>query len=46
MARFYAVGLGLLFLGEGQEAETLIETLDSIEHPIGKYSKIVVEICS
>lgn len=23
-----------------------METLDSVEHPIGKYSKMVVEICS
>lgn len=46
MARFYGVALGLLFLGEGQEAETLMETLDSVEHPIGKYCKSVVETCS
>ncbi len=46
MARFYGVALGLLFLGEGSEAETLIETLESVEHPIGVYSKIVVETCS
>lgn len=46
MARFYGVALGLLFLGEGSEADTLIETLDSVEHIIGKYSKMVVETCS
>lgn len=46
MARFYGVALGLLFLGQGQAAETLMETLDSVEHPIGKYSKMVVEVCS
>ena len=46
MSRFYGVALGLLFLGEGKEADTLLETLDSVEHPIGKYSKMVVETCS
>lgn len=46
MARFYGIALGLLFLGEGSEADTLLETLDSVEHPIGRYSKMVVETCS
>lgn len=46
IAKFYGVALGILFLGEGREADTLMETLDSVEHPIGKFAKSVVDSCS
>merc|ERR1719281_1661144 len=40
---FFAVGLGLLFLGQQDAAETTLLALDAISHPVGKYCKITVE---
>ena len=45
-ARYFAVGLGLLFLGAQEKSEAIIEALSIIEHPIAKYAVVCIEGCS
>mmetsp|Transcript_89131 Transcript_89131/g.277051 ORF Transcript_89131/g.277051 Transcript_89131/m.277051 type:complete len:880 (+) Transcript_89131:2-2641(+) len=40
---FFAVGLGLLYLGQQDSVEATLAALDAITHPVGKYAKITVE---
>lgn len=40
---FFAVGLGLLFLGQQDGVEATLAALDAITHPVGKYAKLTVE---
>merc|ERR1719183_2631951 len=40
---FFAVGLGLLYLGQMDGAEATLAALDAITHPVGKYAKLTVE---
>ncbi|CAJ1333122.1 unnamed protein product, partial [Effrenium voratum] len=40
---FFAVGLGLLYLGQQDAAEATLSALDAITHPMGKYAKLTVE---
>eukprot|EP00435_Cladocopium_sp_Y103_P058052 s2147_g20.t1 len=37
---FFAVGLGLLYLGQQDAAEATLSALDAITHPMGKYAKL------
>lgn len=45
-ARFLAVALGVNFLGRLGQSEAVIEALSSVEHSIGAYAQLVVEVCS
>merc|ERR1719453_1986094 len=40
---FFAVGLGLLYLGQMDGAEATLAALDAITHQVGKYAKLTVE---
>jgi len=40
---FFAVGLGLLYLGQQDACEATLAALDAITHPVGKYAKVTVE---
>uniref|UniRef100_A0A7S4T185 Uncharacterized protein n=1 Tax=Alexandrium monilatum TaxID=311494 RepID=A0A7S4T185_9DINO len=40
---FFAVGLGLLYLGQQDTVEATLAALDAITHPVGKYAKLTVE---
>lgn len=40
---FFAVGLGLLYLGQQDAVEATLAALEAITHPVGKYSKLTVE---
>jgi len=40
---FFAVGLGLLYLGQQDACEATLAALDVITHPVGKYAKFTVE---
>lgn len=40
---FFAVALGLLYLGQQDAVETTLTALDAITHPLGKYAKLTVE---
>jgi len=46
LSHFFAVGLGLLYLGQQDKAETILEALEAITHPIGKYARLTVETCA
>lgn len=42
-ARFYAIALALSYLGQQEKCETVIETLQAIEHPLARYAEVCVE---
>lgn len=46
-ARFFSLALALLFLGRQEaEVQTVLETLQAIEHPIGRESTVLVQVCA
>jgi 26S proteasome regulatory subunit N1 len=45
-AGFLAVALGLNFMGQLNKSDAVIEALQSVEHRIGRYAELVVDICS
>ena len=45
-ARFLCLGLGLLFLGQMEKADAMMEALRTIEHKISKYAVILLETCA
>ncbi|KAG0309136.1 proteasome regulatory particle base subunit [Dissophora globulifera] len=45
-SRFMGLGLGLLHLGTRGQSDVTLETLKAIEHPIGKKTSVIVEICA
>lgn len=45
-ARWFAVSLALNFMGKQEKCETVIEALESVEHPLGKICAQYVEICA
>lgn len=45
-AKFLCLGLGLLFLGQMEKAEAMIEALKTIEHKVSKLAAIVLETCA
>jgi len=45
-ARFLCLGLGLLYLGKQALADVILETIKTLEHPIGKYALYTVETCA
>ncbi|KAJ8073879.1 proteasome regulatory particle base subunit [Marasmius tenuissimus] len=45
-ARFLALGLGLLYLGQQDASDATLETLKAIEHPISKTAQVLVEACA
>jgi len=44
--RFISLGLGLLFLGRQQAADTLVEGLKVVADPIGKQATTLLDICA
>ena len=46
ISRFFAVGLGLLYLGKQEKCEALVKKLWDLAHPLGKYAAITVEGCA
>ncbi|KAE9388117.1 26S proteasome regulatory complex, non-ATPase subcomplex, Rpn1 subunit [Gymnopus androsaceus JB14] len=45
-ARFMALGLGLIYLGQQNGCDATLETLKAIEKPISKTAQIIVEACA
>ena len=45
-AHFLCLGLGLLFLGQMEKADAMIEALRTIEHKLSKYAVILLETCA
>ncbi|KAJ2059003.1 proteasome regulatory particle base subunit [Coemansia sp. S155-1] len=46
LARFMALGLGLLYVGTQDKYDTILETLKAITHPIGKQASILMQVCA
>ena len=46
MARFFAVGLALLYMGQQEACETVLEIVGVIEYPIKDYTQVLVEACA
>ncbi|RKF81202.1 26S proteasome regulatory subunit rpn-1 [Golovinomyces cichoracearum] len=44
--RFMALGLGLLFFGQQEEVDVILETLKAIDHPMSKPTSVLAEICA
>jgi 26S proteasome regulatory subunit N1 len=45
-ARYLCLGLALLFLGQQEKAEAMMEALRTIEHKISKYAVVMMETCA
>lgn len=45
-ARYLCLGLALLFLGQMEKAEAMMEALRTIEHKISKYAVVMLETCA
>jgi len=45
-ARFLCLGLGLLFLGQMEKADAMLEALRTVDHKISKYAAIMLESCA
>lgn len=44
--RFMALGLALLYFGQQEEVDVILETLKAIDHPMSKPTSILAEICA
>lgn len=44
--RFMTLGLGLLYFGQQEEVDVVLETLKVIEHPMSKPASVLAEICA
>jgi len=45
-SRYLCLGLALLFLGQMEKAEAMIEALRTVEHKISKYAVMLLETCA
>lgn len=45
-ARYLCLGLALLFMGQMEKAEAMMEALRTIEHKIAKYALLTLETCA
>ncbi|KAK9476513.1 armadillo-type protein [Lipomyces japonicus] len=45
-SRFMSLGLGLLYIGKQDAADVIVEALKALEHPIGRNTSVLVDICS
>jgi 26S proteasome regulatory subunit N1 len=43
VARYFAVGLALLFLGQQESCDAVLEATKTITHPIGRYAAVCIE---
>lgn len=44
--RFMALGLALLYFGQQEEVDVILETLKAIDHPMSRPTSILAEICA
>lgn len=44
--RFMALGLALLFFGQQEEVDVILETLKAIDHPMSKPTSVLAEACA
>lgn len=41
-ARFFGIGLALLYMGQQNKCEAILEAINLIEHPIKKFIQIMI----
>ncbi len=46
ISRFFSLGLGLLYLGQGERVDAVLEAIRTIEHARGKYCEITALTCA
>lgn len=44
--RFMTLGLALLYFGQQEEVDVILETLKAIEHPMSKPASVLADICA
>ena len=44
--RFMSLGLALLFFGQQEEVEVILETLKAIDHPMARPAAVLAEVCA
>ncbi|KAK5117323.1 proteasome regulatory particle base subunit [Meristemomyces frigidus] len=44
--RFMTLGLALLYLGQQEEVDVVLETLKAIDHPMSKPASVLADICA
>ncbi|EDU42239.1 26S proteasome regulatory subunit RPN1 [Pyrenophora tritici-repentis Pt-1C-BFP] len=44
--RFMALGLALLFFGQQEEVDVILETLKALDHPMAKSASVLTEVCA
>lgn len=44
--RFMALGLALLFFGQQEEVDVILETLKAIDHPMSKPTSLLADVCA
>ncbi|PSN61915.1 26S proteasome regulatory complex, non-ATPase subcomplex, Rpn1 subunit [Corynespora cassiicola Philippines] len=44
--RFMALGLALLFFGQQEEVDVILETLKALDHPMSKPTAVLAEVCA
>ncbi|KAF2396497.1 26S proteasome regulatory subunit rpn-1 [Trichodelitschia bisporula] len=44
--RFMSLGLALLYFGQQEEVDVLVETLKAIDHPMAKATQVLAEACA
>lgn len=44
--RFMALGLALLYFGQQEEADVVLETLKAIEHPVSASASVLADVCA
>ncbi|KAI9668008.1 MAG: proteasome regulatory particle base subunit [Bathelium mastoideum] len=44
--RFMALGLALLYFGQQEEVDVILETLKAIDHPMSKPSSVLCDVCA
>jgi 26S proteasome regulatory subunit N1 len=44
--RFMALGLALLYFGQQEEVDVILETLKAIDHPMSKPTSVLAEVCA
>lgn len=46
ISKMYGIALGLCYLGRQSLCEPALETLKSIEHPVARFSEVILEACA
>ncbi len=45
-SKFLALGIGLIYLGKGEQVEVILESLKAIPEPLQSFATILVDVCA